>query len=72
MQTAPDGRGGQAPATRAKVANMSMTAGPTGMATAMQGTGMMSSGRAAGMAQGLTAAGQQNSGQEWEWLTMSL
>jgi GATA-binding protein, other eukaryote len=67
-----DGRPAQAPVTRAKAANFSMTAGPAGMATAMQGAGMMGSGRAGGMGQGMAAAGQQNSGQEWEWLTMSL
>jgi GATA-binding protein, other eukaryote len=71
-QPASDSRSAQAPVTRAKAANFSTTAGPTGMASAMQAAGMMSTGRPGGMSQGLTTAGQQNGGQEWEWLTMSL
>jgi GATA-binding protein, other eukaryote len=71
-QSSSDGRLAQAPVTRAKAANLPMTAGPTGIATVMQGAGMMSSGRSGGMSQGMTAGGQQNGGQEWEWLTMSL
>ncbi len=71
-QSFSDIRHAQAPVTRAKAANFSINSGPTGMATIMQGAGMMGSGRPGGMSQGLTAAGQQNSGQEWEWLTMSL
>lgn len=65
-------RSGQAPVTRAKAANLSMNAGANGMASVMQGAGMMSSGRSGSMSQGMVAAGQQNGGQEWEWLTMSL
>lgn len=71
-QVASDGRPTQAPVTRAKAANLSMSVGTNGMATAMQGAGMLSSGRPNGMSQGITTAGQQNGGQEWEWLTMSL
>lgn len=71
-QPSSDSRHVQAPLTRAKAANFSINSGPTGMATIMQGAEMMGSGRTGGMSQGLTAAGQQNSGQEWEWLTMSL
>lgn len=66
------GRSGQAPVTRAKAANLSMTAGVNEIASVMPGAGMMSSGRSGGMSQGMVAAGQQNGGQEWEWLTMSL
>lgn len=71
-QSSYEGRSAQAPVTRAKAAGFPMTTGPNGMATAMQGAGMMGSGRPGGMSQGLTAAGQQTGGQEWEWLTMSL
>jgi GATA-binding protein, other eukaryote len=71
-QSSSDSRSVQAPMTRAKAANFSMTSGPAGMATIIQGTGMMGSGRPGGMSQGITAAGQQSGGQEWEWLTMSL
>jgi GATA-binding protein, other eukaryote len=72
VQSSSEARLAQAPVTRAKAANLPMTAGPTGIATVMQGAGMMSAGRSGGMSQGITARGQQNGGQEWEWLTMSL
>jgi GATA-binding protein, other eukaryote len=71
MQSSTDGRPAQAPVTRAKAANMSMTIGPTSMTTAMQAAGMMNSSRPGGMNQVGNAAGQ-GGGQEWEWLTMSL
>jgi GATA-binding protein, other eukaryote len=57
---------------RAKNDSSSMAAGTTGLSTAMQGAGMMSTGRAGGLAKGMTGSVQQGGGQEWEWLTMSL
>lgn len=67
-----DGRPAQAPFTRARAINMSMTAGATGMGSAIPGARMASPSSPGSMSQGLTAAGQRTGGQEWEWLTMSL
>ncbi len=71
-QSSSDGGSAQSPVTRAKAADLPLTVRPTGTATAMQGAGMMGSGRPGGMSQGITTAGQHSGGQEWEWLTMSL
>lgn len=70
-QTA-DGRNSQAPFTRAKAGNLSLAAGTTGVATAVQGAGMMNSGRPGAVSHGMPTVGQQHGSQEWEWLTMSL
>jgi hypothetical protein len=61
-----------APVTRAKAASMSLTAGPTPMATVMQGAGMLHSSSSSGIGQTVAGGGPQSSSQEWEWLTMSL
>lgn len=62
----------QTPFAREKITSSSMTAGASGMGGAIPGTRMVSPGRPGGMSQGMTVAGKQAAGQEWEWLTMSL